>query len=349
AAAVAVPEIRRAGEASAPRAAVLADLLQRLDDERVLTDALGHRRELAGLHELRPLPRLPVRLWDLPRVGDDLGPLELSDERGLARALGERADGDDARERRHHECQYQPRPERAVPRRRAPKIGHDASPFILPNGFARESSETAAASSACAARPPPRASGARHRIDLGGPFRQVAFSPVVAAILAPERLASTGRAVHALGLALVERDREHRALRLDTHLDARPRRAAVGALEQHADLALEARACRDPDRLGIARRFADVAAIGLTFGIQRLEVRARPVPAAIRATEQTGATDRQHRAGMPAADQDAVHVHGVIVHVLPMAHVLPVQAAVHAADDAPDLDGGVELVGIRRV
>src|SRR5262249_58859611 len=111
-----------------------------------------------------------------------------------------------------------------------------------------------------AGRRPPRASGARHRIDLGGPFRQVAFSPVVAAILAPEHLASTGRAVHALGLALVERDREHRALRLDTHLDARPRRAAVGALEQHADLALEARAVRDPNRLGIAGGIAVAAA-----------------------------------------------------------------------------------------
>src|SRR5207247_2762418 len=49
AAAEAVPEIGRAREAGAPRAAVLADLLQWLDDERVLADAVGDRRQLARL------------------------------------------------------------------------------------------------------------------------------------------------------------------------------------------------------------------------------------------------------------------------------------------------------------
>src|SRR5207245_7606440 len=46
---------------------------------------------------------------------------------------------------------------------------------------------------------------------------------------------------------------------------------------------------------------------------------------------------------------NAVHVHGVVVHVLPVAHVLPVLTAVEAADDAADLDGAVELAGVRRI
>jgi hypothetical protein len=51
AAAVAVPEIRRAREARAPRAAVFPDRLQGLDDERVLPDALGDGRQLARLDQ----------------------------------------------------------------------------------------------------------------------------------------------------------------------------------------------------------------------------------------------------------------------------------------------------------
>jgi hypothetical protein len=51
----------------------------------------------------------------------------------------------------------------------------------------------------------------------------------------------------------------------------------------------------------------------------------------------------------PAADEHAVHVHGVVVHVLAVAQVLPVLAAVEAADDAADLDGAVDLVAVRGI
>src|SRR5438105_5315315 len=64
----------------------------------------------------------------------------------------------------------------------------------------------------------------------------------------------------------------------------------------------------------------------------------KPAPAAT--------PDGQHRARTPAPDEHAVHVHGVVVHVLPVAHVVPVLAAVEAPDDTADFDGAVELVGI---
>ena len=83
AAAEAVPEVGRPGEAAAPDAAVLADLVQRLDDQRVLADALGHRRQLAGLHLLRELRRFLERLGELGGVGDDLRAFQLADQRLL--------------------------------------------------------------------------------------------------------------------------------------------------------------------------------------------------------------------------------------------------------------------------
>src|SRR5437867_2270474 len=70
--------------------------------------------------------------------------------------------------------------------------------------------------------------------------------------------------------------------------------------------------------------------------------------APVRAAEQTGATDREDLAGAPAPDEDAVHVHGVVVHVLSVAHVVPVLAAVEAADHAADFDRAIDLVGVGR-
>src|SRR6185369_17572263 len=60
---VAVRGVEGAGETAAPRAAVLADLAQRLDDQRILSDALAHGWKLAGLHELGELRRFLERLW----------------------------------------------------------------------------------------------------------------------------------------------------------------------------------------------------------------------------------------------------------------------------------------------
>src|SRR4029079_8011196 len=92
--------------------------------------------------------------------------------------------------------------------------------------------------------------------------------------------------------------------------------------------------------------FADVAAVRLALGIEGLQPRAGPVGARIRAAEEPGAADGEDAAPPPAADQHAVHVHGVVVHVLAVAHVLPVLAAVEAADDTADLDGAIDLVGL---
>src|SRR5262249_34841284 len=188
--------------------------------------------------------------------------------------------------------------------------------------------------------------GAGHRVDLSGVRRQRPRRPDLAAVLACEYLAGAARAVHAPGLPLVERDREHRRLGFHAHVDARPARPAVAALEQRAQVALEIRATGHPDGPRIAGHLADVAAIRLPLGIERLESRAGPVHALIRAAKQAGAPDREHRPRPPAADQHAVHVHGVVVHVLAVAHVLPVLTAVEASDDAADLDRAVDLVRV---
>src|SRR5262245_3523103 len=109
AAAEPVPEVRRAREAGAPRAAVLADLLQRLDDQRILADSLGHRRQLARLDELGELRRFLERLGSLRGIGDDLWAFELADvARGLAPTLRERAHGDDTAEHPDRESEREP-------------------------------------------------------------------------------------------------------------------------------------------------------------------------------------------------------------------------------------------------
>src|SRR5207247_3056253 len=59
--AVAVGGVERPREAAPPGPAVLADLAQRLDDERVLADALLYGRELAGFPQLGELRGLPER------------------------------------------------------------------------------------------------------------------------------------------------------------------------------------------------------------------------------------------------------------------------------------------------
>src|SRR6516162_2540208 len=78
AASEAVPEIRGARETAAPRATVLADLMQRLDDEGILSDALGDGRKLAGLNELRELRRLLEHIGRIRGIGHDFGAFELS-------------------------------------------------------------------------------------------------------------------------------------------------------------------------------------------------------------------------------------------------------------------------------
>src|SRR5437762_3255671 len=188
-------------------------------------------------------------------------------------------------------------------------------------------------------RLPTRPLRAPHRVDLCRPGGQRSFGPCLAAVLAGEHLAAARRAVHALGLSFVEGNGEHGGLRLEAHVHASPARAAVLAAEQDADVALEPRAGGQPDGLGIAWDLADVTTIRLTLRVQRLEPRARPVRALVRAGEESGAADRQHGSRTPAPDEDAVHVDGVVVDVLAVAHVRPVLATVETANDAADFDG----------
>src|SRR5882762_5607706 len=91
----------RPREAAAPRAAILADLVQRLDDQRVLPDALGHRRQLARLDLLGQLGRLPERPGELRSVGDDFGAFQLADKGALA--LRQRPRGGDEADGGHHQ------------------------------------------------------------------------------------------------------------------------------------------------------------------------------------------------------------------------------------------------------
>src|SRR5262245_40524902 len=103
------------------------------------------------------------------------------------------------------------------------------------------------------------ASGATHGVHLRGAGRQGALGPARAAVRAREYLAAARRAVHAPGLVPVKGDGEHGALRLDTHIDPLPARAAVVAAEQHADVAAEARTCRYPQGLRIPGNLPDIA------------------------------------------------------------------------------------------
>src|SRR5207247_1994167 len=125
-----------------------------------------------------------------------------------------------------------------------------------------------------------------------------------------------------------------------------PVQAAVGATEQHTGVALEIRPSGHPDGLRVARDLTDITAVGLPFGIQGLQAGGGPVLPVVGAAEEASAGNGKDRPRTPAAHEDAVHVHGIIVQVVPVAHVLPVLTTVEAADDAADLDGSVEFVGV---
>src|SRR5439155_7365593 len=96
AAAEAVPLIAWPGEATPPGTAVLADLVEGLNDERVLREALLDRRQLAGFDQFGQRWRRFEALRELSRVGDDGRAFELADqvESGLGGIrLGSRRSG----------------------------------------------------------------------------------------------------------------------------------------------------------------------------------------------------------------------------------------------------------------
>src|SRR4029434_7394933 len=63
------------GEATAPRPTIRADSMQGFNDDRVLTNALSHRWQLASLDEVCQLRSLFEASGELRRVGDNLWPL----------------------------------------------------------------------------------------------------------------------------------------------------------------------------------------------------------------------------------------------------------------------------------
>src|SRR5437868_14627141 len=147
--------------------------------------------------------------------------------------------------------------------------------------------------------------------------------PGLAAVSAAVDLAAIGGAGHMGRPTLVEGERQHRVRRLQPHIDAGPAVAAVGALQQYADIALEAGSRRHPELARIARNFADITAIYLAFGVELVERHGPPVIAAVGAVEHAGPADRVDRVRSPAAGQHAVHVDGVVVDVLAVAQILP--------------------------
>src|ERR1700724_4017996 len=98
-------------------------------------------------------------------------------------------------------------------------------------------------------------------------------APGLAAVAAAVDLAAVGGAGHVGRPTLVEGQGKHRVRGLQPHIDAGPVVAAVGALQQHADIALKAASRRYPQLARITRDLADVAAIDLPLWVHRL---ARP-------------------------------------------------------------------------
>src|SRR5262249_4548851 len=150
-------------------------------------------------------------------------------------------------------------------------------------------------------------SAPREGVDLSATRRCGVGDPSLAAVEAGIDLAAVGGARHALRLALVEGEREHRVRRLGPHPDPAPTGSAVAAVQQYADLALEAAARRHPQLAGRARHRTNVTAVNLPLGIERLQRHVPPVVAAIRACEHSSAADGEDSARPPTADQDAVH------------------------------------------
>src|ERR1051325_9811469 len=124
--------------------------------------------------------------------------------------------------------------------------------------------------------------------------------PIFAAIPAGPHLAAIGGAGHQARPALVEHHLEHRVRRWRADIDLCPAVASVLAVQQHAEIALEATARSDADMPRIAGHLADVTAIDLPLGVERLQRHVPPMVAAIVAAEHAGAGNAD-RSIMPSS------------------------------------------------
>src|SRR5262249_24949273 len=109
-------------------------------------------------------------------------------------------------------------------------------------------------------------------------------------------------------MAFIKGQGEHGMRRSVAHIDARPAVATIVTAQQHANFALEAASCRYPQLARSTWHLADVAAIDLTLGIQRIQRDVPPVVATVGAVKHTSATNAIDRAGTPTTDQYAMHV-----------------------------------------
>ena len=91
----------------------------------------------------------------------------------------------------------------------------------------------------------------------------------------------------------------------------------------------------------IAGNLADVAAIDLSFHVERLQRHMAPVVAAVAAAEHARARDGKHGTWPPATGKDAVHVDHIVVNVLAVAQVFPMLTAVGRTDRAADFDRAI--------
>src|ERR1700730_13405242 len=159
-------------------------------------------------------------------------------------------------------------------------------------------------------------------------------------------LAAIRGARHPVRLTLVERYLEHRVRSRRSNINLRPAVAALAAVQQYAKITDEAGARSNPQMTRIAGDLADVAAVDLSFDVKRLQRHVTPMVATIRAAEDAGASNSEHRIGPPATGEDAVHVDHVVVDVLAVAQIFPVLAAVGRADRAADFDRPVKAIGL---
>src|SRR5689334_15813697 len=93
----------------------------------------------------------------------------------------------------------------------------------------------------------------RQSVDLRAPRWWRLDGPSLATVQTAIDLSTVGGARHAQGLPLVKCQLEHRVRRLHAHIDAAPAVAAIGAVEQHPQVALEVGARRHPQFTRITR------------------------------------------------------------------------------------------------
>src|SRR5262249_33045175 len=138
-------------------------------------------------------------------------------------------------------------------------------------------------------------SAACQSVDLGT-VRGRMSDPGLATIQATVNFAAISGARHPFRLPLVKGQCKHRELGPPRDVDTSPAVATVVTAEQHPDLALETASPCHPELARSARHLANVAAIDLSFGVERLQGHVPPMVSIIGAVEHAGSTNAKNRA-----------------------------------------------------